>query len=152
MSTPSIKRALRGDFNDEKQVSAKEQHELYSKADEMEPFDEAALKEKWTAFLSTLSDRPNLKATLSNVPKLEADCTLLLEIDNGIQDDLITSIRPQLVSYLRRELRNSKINLKTKITEVKHEKRIYLDGDRYEEMVKKNPDLAYFKKKLNLDF
>ena len=152
MSTPSIKQALRGEFNDEKQISAKEQHQLYSKEGEAEPFDENALKAKWNIFLATLDDRPNLKATLSEPPKIQPDFSLLLEIDNRIQDELIANIRPELVSYLRKELRNSKINVKTLITEVQREKVIYSDIERYQTMVGKNPDLAYLKKKLNLDF
>ena len=152
MSTPSIKRALRGEFEDEKQISAKEQHQLYSKEGEVEPFDEDALKEKWTNFLKTLDDRPNLKATLSEPPKIQKDYSLLLEIDNRIQDELIANIRPELVSFLRKELRNSRISMKTLITEVKREKVIYSDIERYQAMAGKNPDLAYLKKKLNLDF
>ena len=152
MSTPSIKRALRGEFKDEKAISAKEQHELYSKEGEVEPFDDEALKEKWDIFLQTLDDRPNMKATLSEPPKIQEDYSLLLEIDNRIQDELIANIRPELVSFLRKELRNSKIALKTLVTEIKREKVIYSDIERYQAMAGKNPDLAYLKKKLNLDF
>lgn len=152
MSTPSIKKALRGEFEDETQISAKEQHELYSKEGETEPFGEEALNEKWNVFLQTLEDRPNLKATLSSVPKIQEDYSLLLEIDNRIQDELIANIRPELVSFLRKELRNSKIALKTLVTEIKREKVIYSDIERYQAMASKNPDLAYLKKKLNLDF
>lgn len=152
MGTPSIKRALRGDFDDDKQISAKEQHEMYAKEGEAEAFTNEQLTETWNSFLSTLDDRPNLKATLSNIPRLEEDFSLVLEIDNRIQDELIGGIRPELVSFLRKQLRNSKINLKTLITEVKREKVIYSDIERYQAMAGKNPDLAFLKKTLNLDF
>jgi len=152
MSTPSIKKALRGEFDDDKQISAKEQHQLYSKEGEAESFTAEQLTKSWNAFLGKLDDRPNLKATLSNVPTLGDDFSLLLEIDNRIQDELITGIRPELVSFLRKQLRNSKINLKTVITEVKHEKVIYSDIEKYKAMAGKNPDLTYLKKTLNLDF
>jgi len=152
MSTPSIKRALRGEFKDEKVISAKEQHELYSKEGEVEPFNEEALKEKWDIFLKTLDDRPNMQATLSVPPKIQEDYSLLLEIDNRIQEELIANIRPELVSFLRKELRNSKVALKTLVTEIKREKVIYSDIERYQALAGKNPDLAYLKKKLNLDF
>lgn len=152
MGTPSIKRALKGDFDDHKQISAKEQHELYSKAGETEPFTEEQLKEKWTAFLPRVEDRPSIKATLSILPKIQEDFSLLLEIDNRIQDEMLVQIRPELVSYLRKELRNSSINLKTVITEVKREKMIYSDIEKYQAMAGKNPNLALLKKTLNLDF
>uniref|UniRef100_UPI003217E6B7 hypothetical protein n=1 Tax=uncultured Draconibacterium sp. TaxID=1573823 RepID=UPI003217E6B7 len=145
--------ALKGEFkNDEKQLSAKEQHEIYSKADEVEPFTEEQLEAKWREFLPRLNDRPSLKATLGTLPKIEKDYSLLLEIDSRIQDELLTSIKPELVSWLRKELHNSKISLKTVITETVHEKVAYSDIERYQEMANKNPHLALLKRKLNLDF
>lgn len=152
MNTPSIKKALRGEFEDKKQISSKEQHKMFSKEGEVEPFTAEQLEEKWKVFLDTLDDRPNMKSTLANVPKLEDNYSLILEIDNRIQDELIGNIRPELVSFLRKELHNSKINLKTVITEVKREKVIYSDIERYQAMAGKNPNLAYLKKSLNLDF
>lgn len=145
--------ALKGKFRgDEKQLSAKEQHEMYSKADEMEPFTEEQLKEKWNAFLPQLDDHPSIKATLSVLPKIQEDFTLLLEIDNRIQDEMLGSVKPELISWLRKELHNSKINLKTIVTDVVREKVIYTDTERYQEMANKNPNLALLKRTLNLDF
>lgn len=125
---------------------------MYSKADEAEPFTEEQLGLKWKEFLPRLDDRPNLKSTLSRVPKLKEDFNLVLEIDNRIQNDLIATIKPELVSWLRKELKNSKINLQTVVTDVVREKVVYSDTERYEAMVKKNPSLAKLKRTLNLDF
>jgi len=143
---------LRGEFDDDKKLSAKEQHEIYSKADEEEDFTQEQLVAKWNEFLARLEDRPSIKSTLSIIPKLQKDYTLLLEIDNRIQDDLLMDVRPELVSFLRKELRNSKINLKTVVTEIIREKVIYSDVERYQTMASKNPTLALLKQKLNLDF
>jgi hypothetical protein len=153
MGTPSIKMGLKGEFGgEEKQLSAKEQHQMYSKADEMEPFNEEQLKEKWKEFLTRLDDRPSIKATLSILPKIQKDFTLVLEIDNRIQDELLVSVKPELVSWLRKELRNSKISLKTIVADIVREKVIYSDIEKYQEMANKNPDLALLKRTLNLDF
>jgi len=145
LGTPSIKRALKGDFDDQKQISSIEQHKLYSKEGETEPFTEEP-------FLPHVEDRPSIKAALTTLPKIQKDFSLLLEIDNRIQDEMLVEIRPELISYLRKELRNSNISLKTVITEIKREKIIYSDIERYQAMVGKNPDLALLKKTLNLDF
>lgn len=99
-----------------------------------------------------LEERPNLKSTLSTVPELIENFQLLLEIDNRIQDDLINTIKPELVSWLRKELHNSKIQLVTKITEKVKGRLIYTDSEKFEEMAKKNPELENLKKKFNLDF
>ncbi len=107
---------------------------------------------KWNEFLTRYEDRPSIKATLSTIPKIQEDYTLILEIDNRIQEDLLMDVRPELVSFLRKELRNSNINFKTIVAEIIREKVIYSDIEKYQEMAGKNPSLALLKQKLNLDF
>jgi hypothetical protein len=148
---PSIKDALRGKFQEE-ELSVKEQHQLYTKADETESFTADNLKAKWEQFLVRLEERPNLKSTLSAVPEIKEDFKLLLEIDNRIQDDLISTIKPELVSWLRKELHNSKIQLVTKITETVKGRLVYTDSEKFEEMAQKNPELALLRQKFKLDF
>ena len=148
---PSIKDALAGKFEEEK-ISAKEQHEMYSRADETEEFAKDQLKVKWESFVSKLGNRPNLQSTLSSVPKIGENFQLVLEIDNSVQEDLIDSVKPELVSWLRKELKNSKIHLVTHISQVEKEKIIYTDQEKYMEMLKKNPKLEQLKQKFNLDF
>ncbi len=142
---------MQGKFEEEK-LSAKEQHQIYTKADEEEEFTAEELKQKWEQFLTRLEERPNLKSTLSTVPEIKEDFKLLLEIKNRIQDDLIGSIKPELVSWLRKELKNSRIQLVTKISEEVKSPIIYSDSEKFEEMRKKNPDIALLKEKFKLDF
>ena len=151
IGTPSIKDALEGKF-DEKRLSAKEQHQIFSKEDEKEEFTAEDLKLKWDAFLKRLDDRPNLQSTLSEAPELKENFQLVLEIENTIQEDLISSIKPELVSWLRMELKNSKIQLNTIISEKVKGRLIYSDAEKFDELVKKSPSLALLRKKFNLDF
>ncbi len=151
MKSPSIKDALAGKFGEEK-LSAKEQHEAFSKVSENDHFTHGALVQKWNEFLLRLNDRPNLQSTLSKVPYLEEDYQLILEIDNSVQVDLINTIKPELVAWLRKELKNSRVQLVTKITETEKEKLIYTDSERYMEMLKLNPHLEILKTKFKLDF
>ena len=151
ISTPSIKNALEGKL-EENQLSAKEQHQIYSKEDEKKHFTVEQLKVKWDAFLKRLDDRPNLQSTLSNLPELKEDYQLVLEIENTVQEDLISNIKPELVSWLRIELKNSFIQLNTVITEKVKGRIIYTDAEKYDELIKENPSLALLRKKFNLDF
>ena len=152
-STPSIKDALKGKFkNEEKKLSAKEQFQTYARNSEFENFTKDDLVLKWKEFITRLDDRPNLQSTLSKVPELRDNSQLYLEIDNSIQDDVINSIKPELVSFLRKELKNSKVELITKITDEIKNRIIYTDNDKFDEMVKKNPSLKILKQKFNLDF
>ena len=89
---------------------------------------------------------------MANVPEIKEDYKLEIEIENSIQDDLISSVKPDLLTFLRKELSNSKIQLVTKLSEKSKDKIIYSDTDKYEEMVKKNPALSLLRQKFNLDF
>ncbi len=142
---------MEGKYGEEK-ISAKEQHQIYSKEDDKEPFTKEDLKAKWDDFVKRLADRPNLQSTLSEVPELKDNFQLDLEIENSIQEDLISSIKPELVSFLRMELKNSLIQLNTIITEKVKGRIIYTDAEKFDELLKENPDLALLRKKFNLDF
>jgi hypothetical protein len=152
MSSPSIKDALQGKFGDTEQISAKEQHQIYNQVEELEPFTTDDLKIKWEQFLIRLEERPSIKSSLSNLPHISEDYKLILEIDNRIQEDLINTIKPELVSWLRKELKNSKIQLITKITETVKGRLIYTDSEKFDEMAKRNPQLVILRQKFNLDF
>ena len=151
ISGPSIKDALSGKVDDNT-ISAKQQHAIYTNSDESEDFSEEELKLKWDAFVGRFGDRPNLQSTLSGVPRLTEDYNLVLDIENSVQDDLINSVKPELVSWLRRELRNSKIQLSTNIIRATKEKIIYTDTEKLTEMVKKNPLIDKLRQKFKLDF
>ena len=151
MKGPSIKDALAGNLGEEK-LSAKEQHEIYTREGESKEFSVEALAKKWEEFVGRLNDRPNLQSTMSRVPKLNPGFQLVLEIDNSVQDDLINTIKPELVSWLRKELKNSEIQLATEITQTEKGKIIYTDSEKYMEMLKKNSNLELLKNKFKLDF
>ena len=142
---------MQGKF-EEKQLSAKEQHQIYSKTDETDEFTQEQFKLKWDSFVATLGDRPNLQSTLSYLPELKEDYQIVLEIENTVQEDLVNNIKTELVSWLRKELKNSKIQLTTLITEKVKGRIIYTDAEKYDELLKKNPSLAMLRKKFNLDF
>ena len=125
---------------------------MYAQSDEEEEFSKEDLELKWKEFLTRLNDQHNLKATLSKVPEIKENWQLFLEIDNSIQNDLINSVKPQLVSFLRKELKNSKINLEIKVAKDIKNKIVYTDEDKFEKMKEKNPSIELLKKKLNLDF
>lgn len=152
MNGPSIKSVMNGGSISDDELTVKEQHEIYTNQGLCESFTNEHLQVKWKQYVSTLDDRPNLKSTLSREPILNDDGTLLLRIENHVQDDLIKGIKPQLVSWLRRELKNSSIELITEISESQSQKFAYTDGEKFEEMLQKNPDLAYMKQRFNLDF
>ena len=151
LKTPSIKDALAGKLGEDK-LTAKQQHEVFHGVTEVNEFSAEALELKWKEFVAKLNDRPNLQSTLSRIPVIEEDYRLVLYIDNTVQEDLISTIKPELISWLRTGLKNSKIEMVTVINEQVKERLIYTDSEKYLEMLKKNPQLDILKQRFKLDF
>ncbi len=153
--TPSIKDAISGNFSEEKkEESAIEKMKYYSGEQLHEPFTQEEFAFKWTEYLdSRLSERPSLKACLSRTPQLMDGFKLKLEIDSDMINNEVSKIKPDLVSWLRKELRNTAVELFTEIVETDSTtNRPYSETERFADMLKKNPHLAVLKQKFNLDF
>lgn len=151
--TPSIKDALAGNVA-EKKAQEIEQKTIFSQYQEVrsEPFSTEELATKWNEFLDQIADRPNLLSTLSVVPELTEGNILLLRIGNSVQEEEVRIIKPELVSWLRNELRNDGIELNTKYEKVETERVIFSDSEKLQMMMQKNPELYELKQKFNLDF
>ncbi len=148
---PSIRDALSGKMPED-EMSLKEQHEIYTSFTETMDFSAEELKIKWEEFRQRLDDSPNLQSTLSRLPHIEDNYRLVLDIENSVQEDLVNNIKPELVSWLRKELKNSEIQLNTRITEIEKQRVIYSPSEKYMELLKKNPNLELLKQKFRLDF
>jgi len=120
--------------------------------DYSEPFTEEQLTEKWKIFIEQLTDRPNLKATLINIPEISEDTQLLLKIGSSVQEEEVRQVKFELLSWLRKELRNSKIELTTRIEKLETERLFYSDSEKLQMMMQKNPELFQLKQRFNLDF
>jgi len=150
--TPSIKDALAGKVA-EKTIIEEIAQKAFNEYDNFsEPFTSEQLTTKWNEFLGLISDRPNLVSTLSNVPELTEGTKLLLKIGNSVQEEDVRLIKPELMSFLKKELRNSGIELTTSIEKIESERTHYNDSEKMQILMQKNPELFELKQKFNLDF
>jgi hypothetical protein len=151
--TPSIKDALSGNGPDNR-VQEDSPKTAYSQYEEgiFEDFTQDQLVAKWNEFLGQIADRPSLCSALSNVPELHDGNKLMLKIGNSVQEEDIRLIKPDLVSWLRKELRNSGIELTTQLGKIETGRVIFSDSEKLQMMVQKNPQLFELKQKFNLDF
>ncbi|WP_423127468.1 hypothetical protein [Gaoshiqia sp. Z1-71] len=131
---------------------AKEKIKYYTGEQLNEPFTREQFEQKWAEYLTRLDERPNLKATLSRIPEIFEKSKLLLKIENSVQDSEISKIKPDLVSWLRKELRNTHIELMTEIVLQESEIKPYSETEKLAEMIKKNPNVSLLKQTFNLDF
>jgi len=152
-STFSIKEKL--DQTQKQVEKVKEPEEkVYSKEEELHnEFSEQELIEKWHEFSNSIGNRPRIFNTLtSKDPKLEANNIVSFVIDNNLQEGKINEIRNELLVYLKRELKNTNIDLKLIITELEAEtNKLYTTEDKFKHMLTKNENLGILKKEFNLD-
>lgn len=150
--TPSIKDALAGKVVEKTIIEEITEIEYSEYENFSDTFTSEQLELKWKEFLDTISDRPNLLATLSRVPELIDGNKLLLKIGNSVQEEEVRLIKPDLVGFLKRELRNSAIELTTSIERIETERTHFNDSEKLQMLIQKNPELMELKQKFNLDF
>lgn len=91
-------------------------------------------------------------AMIKRDPKLKDDTHLTLEVDNQIQVDLINAEIENLITYLRKSLKNYDVFLEVKITSNQEEEVKFLNGkDKYTSLARKYPNLHSLKNTFNLD-
>lgn len=150
--TPSIKDALAGKVTEKTIIEEIAQAAYNEYEDFSEPFTAEQLAAKWKEYLELISDRPNLVSTLSAVPELIEGNKLLLRIGNSAQEEDVRQIKPELMSFLRKELRNSGIELNTSIEKVESERTHLSDQEKLQILIQKNPELIELAQKFNLGF
>jgi hypothetical protein len=150
--TPSIKDALAGKVT-EKTIIEEIAKAAYSEYEDFsDPFTAEQLAAKWKEYLELISDRPNLVSTLAAVPELMEGNKLLLKIGNSAQEEDVRQIKPELMGFLRKELRNSGIELQTSIEKVETERTHLSDQEKMQVLIQKNPELIELAQKFNLGF
>lgn len=79
--------------------------------------------------------------------------TIHLEVDNEIQIDLLTTtLRTEVLNFLRKELQNSTIHLEIVVAEQENTTLIYTQADKFRFLAEKNPALIELRSVLGLDY
>jgi DNA polymerase-3 subunit gamma/tau len=119
-------------------------------------FTDDELVAAWNEYAKKIkTDRPRMfNAMKGHSPVRKDDQTIEIVFDNVIQqDEFNENIRQDLLIYLKEKLNNELISL-TSIVKVEAEKkaRLYTAEEKFNFLVKKNPDLGKLKQDFNLDF
>jgi len=150
--TPSIKDALAGKVTEKTIIEELAQVAYNEYEDFLEPFTSEQLAAKWSEYLDLIADRPNLVSTLAAVPELMEGNKLLLRVGSSAQEEEVRKIKPELMSFLRKELQNSEIELTTSIEKVESERTHLSDQEKMQILIQKNPELIELAQKFNLGF
>ncbi len=118
-----------------------------------QPVELDALQDYWVAF-AKLRQQENDSATeqmVLNRPLTLRSTVVSITLDNTLQVDYLTEMKPALLGYLRSNLQNSQIQLEHIVTQQETKKMIYSAQDKYNFMADKNPALHELRKVLNLE-
>lgn len=151
----SIKNALNG--NEQAPVETEIPAETIDTDNEIvsDYFTGEELIDAWNEFAEKIkSDRPRMYSTLKGyLPVINDDQGIELVLDNTVQqEEFQRDIKQDLLDYLKEKLNNQLISITSSVKSEKEKKsRLYTSRDKFEHMIKKNPDLGKLKQEFNLD-
>ncbi len=118
------------------------------------PFSQEELTEKWRKFTYSLKIKDlDLYSTLNaNPPILKDNYRIELSIYNAAQETDLNNKKPELLRYLRKQLKNTLIDLDLVINKAYADKIIYTEKDKYKRLIEKYPKVDELRKKFGLSF
>jgi len=116
-------------------------------------FSEEELQKAWSAFAEQKTDTGDTeKLILGKKIKKGENHSVILMLGSQLEVSFLEKFDTELVQFLRNELHNDHIVIRTEIEEIKDEKKLYTSKDIFDYMVKENPDLKDLKDRLGLDY
>ncbi|WP_282123469.1 DNA polymerase III subunit gamma/tau [Algibacter mikhailovii] len=118
-----------------------------------EPFTQAEFLTVWNAFIVKLRQdgKHNLASILSiDTPKIKGTIAHL-EFPNSTNKVEVERQQYELLSHLRKALKNYDIGLSITINEIMEKQYVYTDADKFEKLKEKNPNVELLRKTFDLD-
>ncbi|MEI6172502.1 MAG: DNA polymerase III subunit gamma/tau [Bacteroidota bacterium] len=117
------------------------------------PFTQAQLILCWDEFADKLkNESPHLYSTLKNAkPLLQSDWIIEFSLSNKVLEDELNLKKTDMLEFLRSQLNNYKINLKTIIAENLQTMKPYTDKEKFDMLAEKNPVLRTLREELDLE-
>lgn len=116
-------------------------------------FSDDDLLKAWLAFSEQKSDAGDTeRLVLGKSVKKGDNHSVIIMLGSQLEVSFLEKFDTELVQFLRNELKNDHIVIRTEIAEIKDEKKLYTSTDIFDYMVKQNPDLKDLKDRLGLDF
>lgn len=120
-----------------------------------QPVTPAALINAWNRYAASIEkENGRLFSILTNQqPQIVDTKTILYKLKNQLQEEEVISARNSLMLFLKSELKNSNLELKTEIDNdpANQPQKAFTAADKLQIMMQKNPALALLKQQFNLD-
>jgi DNA polymerase III subunit gamma/tau len=149
----SIKQAIEKETTKNKEIDAVNDNDGRTLTGPHETFTQNDLENAWKKVAEAFKDSPRFYHTInSTVPFQKEDESVILDVNNVLQQDEINEKLKDILPILKRELKNINISLETKIATSNKQQKAFTKEDKYKLLMKKNPNLDLLRKKFNLDF
>ena len=122
--------------------------------DAAHPISEESLQKVWKAFAERKKQAgKDSEFTILNQEKhLQEDgVTILLILNNPLQEDLLNGFRGELLQFLRSELSNAQLRLDVQMVKETAQKKLYTSREKFNYLLEKYPALQDLKDRLGLD-
>lgn len=110
--------------------------------------------EKWNEFGRLLQAEGELNMASiinANKPILKNNHQIVFALPNRLMEEQFGTIRPKLLNYLREQLNNYGISVKTEVVIEEVKKYVYTPQEKFQKLVESNPDVLLLKSKFGLD-
>lgn len=119
--------------------------------EEVNPFTEEALLTSWDKIADGIGEKVRLKMAMVNCkPVLQEDYHFEVMVHNPAQQEELMNGAIDILPTLRAELRNTRIQMRVRVSKENEKKLAYTAVEKYEHLVKLNPLIAKFKDEFNL--
>jgi DNA polymerase-3 subunit gamma/tau len=154
----SIKERLNKQQNDKDPENIDESKDEYGMDDEPDnnqEFGQEELMEAWRSFGDTVrSGNPRMSSIIKAMkPVIEDETNIILELSNKAQKDYFDQkYKLEIINHLKKELSNSKIQFRTRVSEVTGKATPYTEEEKYRHLADKNPALDKLRNELGLEY
>ncbi|MBI2268802.1 MAG: DNA polymerase III subunit gamma/tau [Bacteroidetes bacterium] len=153
-SSPSINQFINQTKTETKKITTEANEAAPDYEKPAMAFSQEILENTWNLYAKNIQQKGkiNLYSTLSfRKPLLKENFIIEFTIENKVQQEVLEQERLDLLSFLRKELNNYSINLKTIINTIESERKPYTTGDKFKRMAEKNPAINKLKQLFDLD-
>ncbi|MGZ3945427.1 MAG: DNA polymerase III subunit gamma/tau, partial [Mucilaginibacter sp.] len=131
-----------------------EEEDPYIKGDAMEAFTIDDFLKHWNDYAAKIKKDGNMSlftVFTANAPVMLEPYQFEVVVGNKSQETLFRDEKPDILNYLRTSLKNFRIEVQTRVDEIKASKKPYTNTEKFQHMASKNPQLAELKRRFNLE-
>jgi DNA polymerase-3 subunit gamma/tau len=148
---PMMSTSIKKLGKEEEQEADKQTSASAVKEELLTPFHAADLIKLWDEYAQAMEGNAYLKGIMVNCkPVLQENYYFEVPVHNPGQQDELLNDSVKLLPYLRKHLKNSRIQMRIRISETNEKKLAYTSSEKYEHLISMNPLLGRLKEEFNL--